>query len=110
MGQKSEQVIALLNSARAQVDEVYARLPEAARVANGTWEAWAPKDFLGHFNFWQNSLLNNLSALDQPPQQQESFDVRNERNYRHNEFRPYADVYADYASSFEKIIARASKT
>ena len=103
---KAEQLVALLEAGRAEQEKVYALFPEAQRVANGTWETWSPKDFLGHFNFWQNSLLATFDTLNQTPPELEPFNVRNERNYRYYENRPYDEVYADYRASLEKVIAR----
>lgn len=103
---KAEQIIAMLDAARAEQETVYAMLSPEQRAAHGTWEKWSPKDFLGHFNFWQTYLLNTLDSLDQPPPQLEPFEVRNERNYRYYEARPYDEVYADYRASLAHVVER----
>ncbi len=101
---KAEQLVALLEAGRAEQEKIYAALPEAERVANGTWEKWSPKDFLGHFYFWQNSLLNVFDTLNQTPPELEPFEVRNQKNYRYQETRSYDDVYTDYRASLNNII------
>lgn len=106
MTQKSEQLVHLLNDARNEIESLYAALPEAERARQGTWQVWSPKDFLGHFNFWQNILLQTFDTLDQAPPEQEPFDVRNKRNYRHYENAPYVQVYTDFRASLDKIIER----
>lgn len=103
---KAERLVALLGAGREEQEKVYALFPKEQRIANGTWEKWSPKDFLGHFNFWQNSLLATFDTLDEAPPELEPFNVRNERNYRHHENRPYDEVYADYRASLDKVIER----
>jgi hypothetical protein len=94
---------------RGEKENFYAALPEEVRTANGTWEKWAPKDVVAHLNFWQNSTLNALNNLDQPPPEQAPFEERNHQNYLNNHTRPWAEVDAEYARSFDEIVAHASK-
>lgn len=106
MSQKSEGIVSLLNYIHGKQEEFFASLPEETRVADGTWEVWAPKDVVAHLNFWQNSLLTLLSELDQTPPDQEPFEERNRKNYLNFEHRPWNEVEAAYQASFDEIVAR----
>jgi hypothetical protein len=109
MPTKAEQVIDLLNYVRKQKEDFYAGLPEAVRTADGTWEKWSPKDVVGHLTFWQNSTLNALKNLEQPPPEQPPFEERNRQNYLNYEKTPWAQVDADYARTFDEIVAHTGK-
>lgn len=106
MAKKAQELVALINTIDQQQEAFFASLPESERTANGTWEAWAPKDVLAHFSFWQNSLLDVFDTLDQPPPDQEPFEVRNHKNYLNNASRPWAEIQSDYRKSLDQVIAR----
>ncbi len=105
MSQKSEQLIGLLDYARDETEKFYAALPESERLANGTWETWAPKDFLAHFTFWQYQSVAVLNALDAAPPEEPPFEERNRANWLNNETRAYADIYADYTRAMNELRA-----
>ncbi|MBI4670109.1 MAG: DinB family protein [Chloroflexi bacterium] len=106
MSQKSEQLGALLDYVWNETENFLASLPEAERVANGTWEKWGTKDVIAHLAFWQNNLVQILNGLDQPPLEQEPFEERNRKNYLNYETSPWAEVYAAYKDSFDEIKSR----
>lgn len=105
MSQKAEQLAALLNSMRDETENFYAALPQAEREANGTWEAWTPKDVVAHLNFWQKSLLDILKSLEQTPSDAEPFEERNRKNYFNNASRPWAEVNAEFENSQNQVMA-----
>jgi hypothetical protein len=109
MSNQSEQIIGLLNYIRGEQENFYASLPENERTRNGTWETWAPKDLVGHFTFWQNSLISILDTLDQTPPEQAPFEERNHANYLNNAARPWAEVYQDNARSYDGILTRVAR-
>lgn len=106
MTKHAEQLIGLIEYVRGVQEGFFASLPEDERVANGTWEVWAPKDVIAHLTFWQNNLLVNLRALDQQPVEQEPFEVRNNKNYLNYQMQPWDVVYGDYSKSLDEIIER----
>jgi len=106
MSQKAEQLGALLDYVWDETEKFLASLPEAERVANGTWEKWGTKDVIAHLAYWQNSTVQVLNSLDQPSPEQEPFEARNRQNYLDCETRPWADVYAAYKNSCAEIKSR----
>jgi hypothetical protein len=106
MSQKSEGIVSLLNYIHGKQKEFFASLPEETRVADGTWEVWAPKDVVAHLTFWDNGALNTLRGLDQAPPEQAPFEQRNRENYLNNEKRPWSEVEADNEKALDEIVAR----
>jgi hypothetical protein len=108
MGQKSEELIALLNYVDGETEAYYASLSEAERTANGTWEVWSPKDALAHLVFWQNNLVKILNSLDQTPPEEAPFEERNHTNYLNYQSAPWSEVHDAYKKSLNEIIARVN--
>jgi hypothetical protein len=108
MATQAEKLTDLLNYIRRETDDYYSSLPEAERVADGTWEVWAPKDVLAHLYFWQNNLLQLMDGLQQPPSEEEPFMERNRKNFLRFVDRPWAEVNAAYTRSLDDILARIS--
>jgi hypothetical protein len=109
MSPQAEKLTALINYIRNETDRFYNSIPEPERIANGSWEAWSPKDVLAHLYFWQNNLLKRLDGLDQPPPEEEPFMERNRKNYLYYVERPWSEVHAAYSNSLDEILARIAK-
>lgn len=106
MGKKSDELTALLNGMHGKIEAYYNALPESKRTANGTWEVWAPKDVLAHLAFWQNNLIDIFNSLQSPPPELPPFEERNHANFLNYQMRPWAEVYAAFAGSHDKIVER----
>lgn len=97
---------ALLEEMRQTVENFYANLPQAEREAYGSWEKWAPKDFLAHMTYWQNSSLQVLNSLTQEPPSQPEFEERNHQNFLATHEKPWSEIHAAYHQSLDAICAR----
>jgi hypothetical protein len=109
MGQKSDQLIALLDHVKGEIESFYDSLPEAERAANGTWDVWSPKDALAHLTFWQNNLIEIFNTLEQTPPEQAPFEERNHANYLRYQNSPWSDVHAAFADSLDEIVVRTKQ-
>jgi hypothetical protein len=108
MSSQAEKLTALLTDIRAETEDYYRSLTESARVANGSWEDWSPKDVLAHLYFWQNNLLVILNGLQETPPEQEPFMERNRKNYLNFVERPWSEVNTAYSRSLDEILARVA--
>lgn len=106
MSQRSAQLAALLNDMRDTIQDFYAALPETERTAFGTWETWAPKDFLSHITYWQNSSLEVLNELHQTPPERPEFEERNHQNFLATNQKPWDEIRAAYQHSLDALLAR----
>lgn len=109
MPQRSTQLVALFEQARQSIQNFYDALPAAERGRVGTWETWAPKDFLAHITYWQNSSLAILDELHQPPPDLPDFQDRNHQNFLATHNQAWDEIHAAYHASLDAIRARLDK-
>jgi len=104
---KRDEFIKLLDYAHDEQKKVFAGLSPDVRNSSGTWEDWAPKDFLAHIMYWQGTDLERLDALDVPPASDGSdFQERNHKNYLRHEQRSYSDIAADAEQIYAGLLER----
>lgn len=104
---KRDEFIGLLEYAHAEQKQLFAGLTPEVRDSFGTWEDWAPKDFLAHIMYWQGTDLERLDAPDDPPATDGGdFEARNHENYLRHEKRSYGEISGEAEHIFDGLIER----
>lgn len=102
-----DRFIELLEYAHGEQNQLFAELPAEVRHSFGTWEDWAPKDFLAHIMYWQSTDVERLDALSTPPAADGGdFEMRNHENYLRHEHRSYAEIAAEAERIFDALLER----
>lgn len=108
-----DNLMALLNRARAAELAMLDNVSAQEREASGTFERWAPKEVLAHISFWRSRSLNNLARVqrgEEPDNTGEvEFDEINRATFDRNVGRSLEDILAESNQVFEAFITQLNR-
>lgn len=102
----------LMRADHARLEALLAGIPDEQFVRPGTLGEWSVKDMLAHITFWEQRLLAYTNgakeSLVQPEEdEQMAIDRINAGAFTANRDRPLAEVRADFARSYQQVLALA---
>jgi tetratricopeptide (TPR) repeat protein len=107
---KSE-LLALLQLAHDEEQDVIGGLSEADRNEAGTPQHWSIKDNIAHLVFWRQHTIDRLAGVlrDEGPFNAEEIERRNQQRFEEQQYRPWTEVLLDDESSHLKLIEQVQK-
>jgi hypothetical protein len=63
MTMNKTELLDLIDSARARIDAVIARVPESRMDDIALYDAWTMKDFIAHLTFWESQVMSVYDIL-----------------------------------------------
>jgi hypothetical protein len=104
------QLVEVMRTARSNWAALLAEVGEARLTEPGAEGHWSIKDVVAHLTYYENWVVDCLSAIQRGgplPQLEDkglSMDERNAHVYERNQARPLADVLRDSSTSFQRSI------
>lgn len=85
-----ERLISLIFRAKEAEDDYLSSLSEGERVAQGSYENWAPKDLIAHTNYWRKRTVESLAyhSREQKPPDYPDYEEMNRENFEQNKSLP----------------------
>jgi hypothetical protein len=114
MGVNKTQLLAALEDARAQLDEVLAELDPAALETPGVAGDWSVKDVLAHLTACEVELLTDLGLTErgQKPKRtawdDAAVEAQNQAWYQQYKTRPLERVIADYDGVHRQMLRKVN--
>jgi Mycothiol maleylpyruvate isomerase N-terminal domain len=112
VSQREMPIVELMRADHARLEALLAGVPDEEFVRPGIFGEWSVKDVLAHIAFWEQRLIAYTNgakeSLVQPDEdEQMAIDRINAGVFTANRDRPLAAVRADFARSYQQVLALA---
>lgn len=110
-GKPREQLLALLDQARADHEDFVTSISADARDVTGTPDHWSAKDHLAHLNFWRKVSLERLEAAARgiTPPDTSDYQPLNEQTFERERDTPWETLAARADDLFTAMRAQITR-